>query len=55
MSLRRRRDIKAGAVPAEPRGTDVGSEEQEQNGACPFKRKGSLEPSLSLWNLYRRW
>ena len=52
--IARRSDAEDGAVPPEPLGADGGSRE-EQKGACLLKRKGSLEPSLSLWNLHRRW
>ncbi|MDE2666629.1 MAG: hypothetical protein OXI69_10785 [Acidobacteriota bacterium] len=51
----KRSDAEAGAVPPEPLGADGGSREREQNGACWLKRQGSLEPSLSLRNLDRRW
>ena len=52
--IARRSDAEDGAVPPEPLGADGGSRE-DQNGTCLLKRKGSLEPSLSLWNLHRRW
>ena len=50
----RRSDAEDGAVPPEPNGP-MEVPRGEQNGACSLKRKGSLKPTVSLWDLHRRW
>ena len=51
----RRSDDEDGAVPPEPGGPMEVPGMGEQNGACSLNRKGTLQPTVFLWNLHRRW
>ena len=53
--IARRSDDEDGAVAPEPLGPMEVPGRGEPNGACSLKRKGSLELTVSLWNLHRRW